>query len=1551
MAQNKEIVETEDTEKERDRFLQELSQFHETRGTASKRPPHVHGHEVDLHKLYTLVTNRGGWVKVNTKNEWDQITGDFDIPPKCLNAGVAIKQIYLRYLDRYEKIHYMGEIGERGGVDEDEDSRHRRWSTKNLHAVPLTYNHGQHNVNESLREYNGLSVNLYKPSEFEKLSHSLMSPLPNEQDFAINICTLLSNEGKHCLRLDKCPRFLHALLAHAAVFSNSRYRVLFCEMYARDRGHCLDTIWEDTVQDPNVLRLADETNFSDIPRDRIPSPDPCVNPTLGYQLEPEDNELFSLGRTLGIQDYVGQRICQIATIVRNLTFVTDNVPVMGADLTFLRFALLCCSCNYNGLQQMGWDMLANVAAEITVQSPLIDDIVLTTTKGLLSEDRAVILSSLEVLNKLAQCEKNEELLLRTLSQDVYCRVCSFLSLHDIMLLVYTLECLNAISSLGEKACNCIFRVRGALDVLVSLITVEAQSYGPKACIQMRVVETVSGNSTGVVCPTASSGSTTLTATVSSSSTTPTINSSSTVSVTSSSAALSLATHSSSTASSSTTPLTNVSTTNLTSAVPTTQHDLHVTTSQKPIQYPSPRSSQLAAAKESKDSSTNSAHATQQVAQENEQFALAWLRNTFEPVTLGRVEQAELYKQYINYCAKIGRRGVIAPLHFPRCVRSVFGGSVGPKPTTTGDTTHHYYEGINLRAKPIQTVVSSSPTTTLSTLVPSTPSPILKAQLSAPPKPTPSNTQSTKVTQRQQQQRLLQRQNTPQAATAPAQAPVVTPLKPIVADDSNNKAIGTQMSQFSNKTTLNYNKVNGIRASNETVAEKSDSINGQGAFAAATEGSSNFLRLPTLASLAPKTNSSQLTASVTTVVNDETGSTSNSVASLGSSLGIRDSCSITGGDEGENSMSSLDGFLLNGIPSSLDLDDANSKDSLPKSLMFADLLEKSVTERTEAPVLNGSLRIVDKGLEFVRNRVDDKTNIQCAVKNSINGIDSEPAKISNSALKRPSSDSDTSDQLPIKKPHLNGDIKEETIKEEPSEIKEEAQEIKEETKDVKEEPPEEGNVSSTAANLYAALAADALEDEPLEELQQQQPQQPLLLASTPSRQILVAAGGQLTQRVVVGGQHYVVAQPQTALVQGQTQTVLVAQTPQQQGTGAKTIIILQPQNVGGTVGAGAVASPAQQKVIVQRLQSPPPAATPSPQPPTPPPLIAPGNSQQQQHQTIGVAPAPVKATTPAKPSSTPIVPPQPTVQAGAHLASANRFLKSTKVTGLSSAASSQTVLCNVQATSVTVSGGATTTTASEQVANSSSIATVYAASPPIVTSKLAATVATSQPSSNNTITLHAAPQVTPKPAEPQAHFLCEWRGCMKSFRSGNEVYMHAVEAHCPHGSQEIQCLWERCDAMKRKRLSLMTHLQDKHCNADVMRMMAVRRKQLSVTGRSEIPAPIPAVPHPGYAPNAAFHAIKRHALEFVNPKELQQQRAAKPGPTPAPVQAEQDDNEGPVTKSIRLTAALILRNLVIFSTNGRRHLTRFEPHLASVALSNVESSRTIAHVLFDMNQPR
>lgn len=54
----------------------------------------------------------------------------------------------------------------------------------------------------------------------------------------------------------------------------------------------------------------------------------------------------------------------------------------------------------------------------------------------------------------------------------------------------------------------------------------------------------------------------------------------------------------------------------------------------------------------------------------------------------------------------------------------------------------------------------------------------------------------------------------------------------------------------------------------------------------------------------------------------------------------------------------------------------------------------------------------------------------------------------------------------------------------------------------------------------------------------------------------------------------------------------------------------------------------------------------------------------------------------------------------------------------------------------------------------------------------------------------------------------------------------------------------------------------------MKTSLTKRKQLSHSNKPETPPTTSATPHPGYAPDAAFHAIKRHALEFVNPKELQ-----------------------------------------------------------------------------------
>ena len=53
---------------------------------------------------------------------------------------------------------------------------------------------------------------------------------------------------------------------------------------------------------------------------------------------------------------------------------------------------------------------------------------------------------------------------------------------------------------------------------------------------------------------------------------------------------------------------------------------------------------------------------------------------------------------------------------------------------------------------------------------------------------------------------------------------------------------------------------------------------------------------------------------------------------------------------------------------------------------------------------------------------------------------------------------------------------------------------------------------------------------------------------------------------------------------------------------------------------------------------------------------------------------------------------------------------------------------------------------------------------------------------------------------------------------------------------------------------------------MQKLLAVRRFQMSTQGKTDIPAPQAPTPHPGYAPHAALHAIKRHAVELMNQKE-------------------------------------------------------------------------------------
>lgn len=74
-----------------------------------------------------------------------------------------------------------------------------------------------------LRQSYGLSMDFNSPNDYNKLVLSLLSGLPNEVDFAINVCTLLSNESKHAMQLEKDPKIITLLLANAGVFDDSKF--------------------------------------------------------------------------------------------------------------------------------------------------------------------------------------------------------------------------------------------------------------------------------------------------------------------------------------------------------------------------------------------------------------------------------------------------------------------------------------------------------------------------------------------------------------------------------------------------------------------------------------------------------------------------------------------------------------------------------------------------------------------------------------------------------------------------------------------------------------------------------------------------------------------------------------------------------------------------------------------------------------------------------------------------------------------------------------------------------------------------------------------------------------------------------------------------------------------------------------------------------------------------------------------------------------------------------------------------------------------------------
>uniref|UniRef100_A0A7N6A2V6 ARID domain-containing protein n=1 Tax=Anabas testudineus TaxID=64144 RepID=A0A7N6A2V6_ANATE len=441
-------------------FLDELRQFHQSRGSPFKNIPIVGGKELDLNALYIRVVSLGGFAKVSDKNQWIELGEEFNFPRSCSNAAFALKQYYLRYLEKYEKVHHFGE-------DDEESQPGNPKASLPIGAIPNSYNYQQHVVSDYLRQSYGLSTDFVPPCDYNKLVLSLLSGLPNEVDFAVNVCTLLSNESKHAMQLDKDPKLVTLLLAHAGVFDDSLGS--FSGVFGTD--------WKEKTS-RDFVRV----------NSKLLLPPLCAD---GTSCEQRWQSLFHPPRNPGISDMEAQRVLQIAVILRNLSFEEANVKLLAANRTCLRFLLLCAHCNLISLRQLGLDTLGNVAAELQldpVDFRTTHLIFHTITKCLMSRDRFLKMRAMEILGNLSKAEDNGVLICEYVDQDSYREVMMLLTLPDLMLLMASLEVLYLLAQLGEVPCSKIASVDHSIDLLVRLVSVDLHTFGPDALTAVRLIE-------------------------------------------------------------------------------------------------------------------------------------------------------------------------------------------------------------------------------------------------------------------------------------------------------------------------------------------------------------------------------------------------------------------------------------------------------------------------------------------------------------------------------------------------------------------------------------------------------------------------------------------------------------------------------------------------------------------------------------------------------------------------------------------------------------------------------------------------------------------------------------------------------------------------------------------------------------------------------------------------------------------------------------------------------------------------------------------------------
>ncbi|GFT87253.1 hypothetical protein NPIL_289681 [Nephila pilipes] len=1450
--------------------------------------------------------------------------------------GVCIN----RYVDHNEKIQYLGE---------DRDQNKKLSSEPNESKSQFSYkvsvvDHAlQRDVSASACLAPGFKGGPNAVS-YDKLCLSLLSGLPNEQDFALNVCTILSNEGSYSINLEKAPKLVDLLVAQAGVWQED-LKMLYLESWKDLEGRNMHRFWRSTVdsQSYSFLKL------------------------LGLELGECDpyEVLLNLEDDLGVVNLEGQRVLRVALILHNLSFEKNNVPVLVRSSIFIKFLLISIHSSWSNLRQTAYDTLANLACEIDLHIEKDSSsrvLFQTVIKGLQSPDRFMSIRSMDILSQLCSRDLNEDIPSR-LDIEIYQHMVSFLTVHDIMLLFYTLEALYALSDLGKYACDKIASVHGSIGILVGLLTLEPSQYGSAAEIKMKIVEILvpaDPDCEKEEQPVSTSASDSLTSVVTTSSSSNDINSE--------------------------TFANNWLKSNYEACVGSvvSRNDIYA-------EY------------------VGFCTKAGRKGVVNANIFGNCIKNCFSQCELKRVQSKTGVITFHH--DGLRKKKASAPQHIFPPVKTPNNTVPIASISNTTSVSSKLIQSPILKAQLSNTVIKSDVATPTSSK-PSNPPKTAKVQNCMPLQPAVSSQGSSTLIKSllasKVQQKTLQRQVIPQNVSkmviispgtslnpgsspalmrcmVPGMLPQVNIRAPLQARLVGNKGclISSNPSPILQSTpilsTVMPHKVFPQQAviTTSTSAIHSNGIQGDEQMEVCT---------PVVESKTPEVIHTPVIQNPPVqnhVANDSTNK--DNLSNDSNNLQSSEDKVVNNGSDQNFILSQIQGNTVtyrlagpNEVPMAGNRLFVQSKPSgdglaLPRESNGNNLLMNAKTASTSVslpliqPKSNFSTTSVIKSTAGALNEQQQQQQLQPSDQTSIPQVHKveicKKSPLLNGLLDKG-------------KPPLSGDILFNALVENGIEASDVGLELPKSPSPV--QIPVQPKLIPVSPSLNSiVLPSSSLNSVLIPASSLTSGVLPLSSSSNTviTSYILTSPTSVTTPTVVSNGANVVQIRTGkttfsgTAEVQPDQKGVvrLHIESPENSNQGSdlssisdiartlecaseaisktnaecntqvpQTCAMTTTTNLIGTNTTATLARSNQQIIVV----------TPS------------LNQQQLQLQSPNIKFCILHTTMPVgEEGGDPMGVPQINLNQLPQPVLENPSVSSLNLKRPSSESSPVCIMTNVkkprvESQTVQLSTGVITT------APSAEVKAIEASAPKTALSvdnlKLAPKVSTVKPvpvqnadppsekemrtlsgllsNGGSTVITHT-PSISSVKGSSKLEFICEWKDCGLKFPNPGSVFLHASKIHTPPCDGDMVCLWEGCDSMKRKRFSLLTHLQDWHCNERVLHTQAMRRRQIEQQGKTSLAPPPKPPPHPGYAPDAAVLAIKRHALQYVNPKELSEEK------------------ESALAKSIRLTSGLILRNLVTHSALARTYTRRFEPELAYLAMSPVESAKAIAQCLAHLSRSK